>query len=359
MLRTDDLDYHLPESLIATRPHEPRDESRLLVLSRSDPTRREDRRFRELPELLEAGDTLIFNTTSVIPARFNAMRADTGGKASGLFIHDEPDGRWRVMIKSSTKLRPNTVLTLATPAGEPTHHSLTLIEKLDDQWRIDPSPGLDLSTLDELGETPLPPYILGARKQSGDAVDDELDRAWYQTVYADPSRAGSVAAPTAGLHFTPRLLDELASSGVRRADISLDVGPGTFKPVQTDTLDDHPMHTERFVIPPETIDTLRAPNTRHIPVGTTSVRALESLPDPLPSGDRPFEAETDLLIAQGFDFRHTDGLITNFHLPRSTLMALVAALLPGGVQQLKNAYAHAVERRYRFYSYGDAMLILP
>jgi len=365
MLRTDELDYHLPEGLIATRPTEPRDACRLLVVSRSDPLRLEDREFSDLPGLLSSRDTLVFNTSAVLPARFAAKRTETGGSITGLYLETDEQGRWVVMLKSNSKLRAGIELTLLDHQGEPTDETLTLAEKREDVWHVSPSESDAQSALARFGSTPLPPYILSARRHGHESIDDELDRAWYQAVYADLSAAGSVAAPTAGLHFTEGLLAELASMGVARADVRLHVGPGTFKPVQTETLDEHPMHAERFVVPPETLRALREHATngrRTIAVGTTSVRAIESLPSlalPISEQSKPFEASTELMISPGFRFAHTDGLITNFHLPRSTLMALVAALLPGSMEQLKEIYAHAVAQRYRFYSYGDAMLILP
>ncbi|MEQ9617393.1 MAG: tRNA preQ1(34) S-adenosylmethionine ribosyltransferase-isomerase QueA [Phycisphaerales bacterium] len=359
MLRTDDLDYDLPERLIATRPHEPRDGCRLLVVSRSDPDRIEDRVFSDLPGLLSPGDRLVFNTSAVLPARFEGVRVETGGRISGLYIESDASGRWRVMLRSNSKLRAGCVVALRDHAGTATDLTLRLIEKDDDAWLAEPSRVDALDLLARVGRTPLPPYILNARRDHEERIEDELDRAWYQTVYADASRAGSVAAPTAGLHFTDRLLGALRARGVDRADVCLHVGPGTFKPVQTETLAEHPMHEERFVIPAETVSALSAGAGRTIAVGTTSVRAIESLPDPLGRAGGPVEASTRLMISPGYRFRHTGGLVTNFHLPRSTLMALVAAMLPGGVNRLKAIYAHAVREEYRFYSYGDAMLVLP
>ncbi len=359
MLRVENLDFDLPSELIATQPHEPRDGCRLLVVSRSDASRLEDRVFSDLPGLLDVDDRLIFNTSAVLPARFAAVRSETGGRVSGLYIQTGASGRWEVLLKSNSKLRPGIEIALLDHADEPSDLRLTLAEKTGDTWLVDVSRDDALDALAQLGSTPLPPYILNARREAHQSIEDELDRAWYQTVYADQTRAGSVAAPTAGLHFTDRLLEQLRSRGVRRSDVCLHVGPGTFKPIQTSTLEEHPMHEERFTIPRATIEALNDKQGRTIAVGTTSVRAIESLPETLPQAGSHHESATDLLISPGFEFRHTDGLITNFHLPRSTLMALVAALLPGGIDRLQEVYAHAVREKYRFYSYGDAMLVLP
>jgi S-adenosylmethionine:tRNA ribosyltransferase-isomerase len=212
----------------------------------------------------------------------------------------------------------------------------------------------------------LPPYIQRARHVQGIEISDERDRQWYQTTYADPRRRRSVAAPTAGLHFTPHLLEAMTNRGVQRLDVTLHVGPGTFKPVAAETLAEHTMHTEFFEVDERTVQALRetrrrierAGRGRIIAVGTTTVRTLESLPSPLSATtDGPMAGETDLLIAPPYEFRLVDGMLTNFHLPRSTLLALVAAMV--GLERLLAIYREAVEREYRFYSYGDAMLILP
>ncbi|MCH7573482.1 MAG: S-adenosylmethionine:tRNA ribosyltransferase-isomerase, partial [Planctomycetes bacterium] len=221
------------------------------------------------------------------------------------------------------------------------------------------------AVLEVVGLTPLPPYILRARGVRGDrSVDDAQDRSWYQTVYADPDQGRSVAAPTAGLHFTPELLQTLLGKGVERLEISLNIGPGTFKPITTPTLETHDMYWECYEVPSETLESLNAIQDRKkagesgrlFAVGTTSVRTLESLPDPLPVHES-LTGTTDLFIAPPYDFRFVDGLLTNFHLPRSTLLALVAALV--GLERLLAVYEQAIREGYRFYSYGDAMLILP
>ncbi|UCD75703.1 MAG: tRNA preQ1(34) S-adenosylmethionine ribosyltransferase-isomerase QueA [Phycisphaerales bacterium] len=375
-LPTSALDYELPESLIATRPAEPRDSARMLVMHRnSDEV--EHRHVRDLPEYLRASDLMIFNDTQVIPARFLAKRIDTGGKVEGLFLNRQPDSSWQVMLRSNGRLRPSQRIELVDLNAKPSGHVLELVGRVEDvgegfggEWVVRPDkPDTALAGLEEVGRTPLPPYIRRARH--GETVADERDRRWYQTVYADPARAGSVAAPTAGLHFTPRLLEAIDAKGVERRQVTLHVGAATFKPIAAATVQAHRMHTEIYEVPPQTLEALRRAklpadgrqSPRVIAVGTTTVRTLESLPpaaDLDPNASQPITGETDLLIAPPYEFRHVDGMLTNFHLPRSTLLALVAAFVTvGGLDRLLAVYAEAVARAYRFYSYGDAMLILP
>lgn len=356
-LRTDELDYDLPARLIATRPVEPRDAARMLVTWRTD-ERIEHRAVRDLPEFLAPDDVLVFNTTSVAPARLVGRRRATGGQVEGLFIQDVGNAplRWRVMLKAGGRLRLGDQIDLLDHRDQPGLCTLLLVAREGDQWVVEPR-GIESTddALDLIGRTPLPPYIRQARGD-GAAVADEDDRRWYQTIYADDRQRRSVAAPTAGLHFTPPLLGALAAKGVQRAEVTLHVGLGTFKPVTAPTLGEHRMHAESFEIPPAALDALRARLGRIIAVGSTSVRALESLPQPGQMCGR-IAGMTDLLIAPPYAFKHVDGMLTNFHLPRSTLLALVAAMV--GLPRLKAIYREAIEREYRFYSYGDAMLILP
>lgn len=372
MLPVTALDYDLPADLIAVRPVEPRDASRLMVVSRSDESRIEHLRFTELPGLLRAGDLLVFNRSAVLPARLLGRRADTSGKVGGLYLASTEDGLWRVMLHAGGRLREGTIIVLARPDGTDSDAALRIREKSDETYLVEPVswPGAtpSIRTAEELltavGATPLPPYILNARRDAGLTIEDERDRRWYQTVYADESARGSVAAPTAGLHFTREVLERVERAGVKHADVVLHVGAGTFRPVQSEYVEQHQIHAEWCHMPTETIrllESARATAARIIPVGTTSLRVLESLPS-RPGPDLRtggFTGETRLLITPGHAFRWTDGLITNFHLPRSTLMALVAALFPGGAARLIDLYRTAVRERYRFYSYGDAMLILP
>lgn len=371
MLATSTLQYDLPPELIATRPAEPRDSARLLVVRRDDPQRIEHRRFSDLVEFLNPGDRLVFNTSWVVPARIQGVRADTAGKVEGLFLHAIEGGLWEVMLQAGSRLAPGMNIRLHGRDRQPSRFTLRLDRKAGDGWRAELRQGPEMErvssdaseVLSVVGLSPIPPYILNARKSSTDHIADDQDRRWYQAVYASAQSKGSVAAPTAGLHFTQGLLETLAAKGVARTDATLHVGPGTFKPIQTEFVEQHAMHPEWCRLSAVGIDALeqtKSAGGRIVPVGTTSVRTLESLPDPIPDALRRdgFSAETRLLITPGHQFRWTDALITNFHLPGSTLLALVAALLPGGVPQLLEIYRVAIAERYRFYSYGDAMLIL-
>ncbi len=370
MLRTADLEYHLPEGLIATHPAEPREAARLMVLSRADGGVAAHDSVRDLPSHLRAGDLLVFNTTRVVRARFEGRRADTGGWVEGLFLADGPgSGLWRVLLRGK-RVREGVDVVLNDRAGRAALVLRVLRRDAEEDggWVVetrhvssgDPDLRPAAVILEEIGRTPLPPYILKARRDAADPGDDDRDRREYQTVFAG-DQAGSVAAPTAGLHFTPALLDTLDRLGVRRADVVLHVGTGTFRPVESETVEGHPMHAEWCRVPRpamEEIARARAEGRRVIAVGTTSARTLESVA--ACEGYRPGDwLSTRLLISPGYRWRWVDGMLTNFHLPRSTLMAMIAALLPGGVGDLKAAYAQAVERRYRFYSFGDAMLIRP
>ncbi len=351
IMHTDDLDYALPEDRIAAVPADRREQAKLMVASCAD-NAVEHRRVADLPTLLRAGDLLVLNRTRVLPARFPGVRSGTGGKVEGLYLGSEAEGDWRVLLESRGKLQPGERIDLAE--GE----ALELIERSADAvWRARRIGTTDAPVLlERIGAMPLPPYI---RRRRADRIAGDweaLDRQRYQTVFAD--RPGAVAAPTAALHLTETLLGELADAKIETAMLTLHVGLGTFAPVRSEMLDAHPMHSEWFEVPADTLDALRrarAEGRRIIPVGTTCVRALESLPDPLPRDD--YATETDLMIQPGFAFRYTDALMTNFHLPRSTLLALVAALT--GLDRLKALYQRAIDHDYRFYSYGDAMLIFP
>lgn len=348
-MRTDELNYHLPEDRIAAVPADRREQAKLMVVRCAEDTV-DHRGAADLPRLLRAGDLLVLNRTRVLPARFFGRRAATGGKIEGLYLGSDPRGGWQVLLESRGKLQPGERIDLAE------NESLELIQRgPDNAWQTRRHGATEtLALLDRIGAMPLPPYI--RRRRAGEDSEElrAMDRQRYQTVFAD--HPGAVAAPTASLHLTEALLGELAEKGIETAMLTLHVGLGTFAPVRSETLDDHPMHAEWFSVPAATLEALRrarAEGRRIIPVGTTCVRALESLPDPLPRDD--YAAETDLMIQPGFAFRYTDALMTNFHLPRSTLLALVAALT--GLDRLKALYRLAVENDYRFYSYGDAMLI--
>ena len=360
VLRTDELDYELPESAIATVPADPRDGAKLLVTGRAG-SAISHRGVRELPEILRAGDLLVFNTTRVLHARFEGVRADTGGRVEGLYLSDgSRAGTWRVLLRGK-RMKPG--IDVALPHGV----TLRLLEADGAEmgaWIVEPSDVRPAAVvLEEAGLTPLPPYILKARRHAGVEVDDRVDERRYQTVYAREDQAGSVAAPTAGLHFTPELLARLAEKGIERADVTLHVGTGTFRPVEADVVEQHPMHVERCSMSHEAIDAVRrarADGRRVIAVGTTTARTLESYAMAMESGgEMPASLDTRILITPGYAWRWVDGLFTNFHLPRSTLMAMVASLLDAGVPRLRGIYAEALAHGYRFYSYGDAMIVLP
>jgi len=378
VLRTSDLDYELPGDRIATEPARPRDSARLLVVDRRDPARAEDRVARDLPGLLRAGDLLVFNTSRVLPARLRGARVGTGGRTDGLYLSDAEgasgaggERRWNAFVKGR-HLRPTAVIDLHDHAGASSGITLTILDRSADEagaWlvRVDGAGGMtSAEILEQVGWTPLPPYILSARKHAGVVGDDSADRAGYQTVFAKEDRAGSVAAPTAGLHFTPELLAQLAAAGVRRAEVVLHVGSGTFKPVETEFIEQHPMHAEWCSMPAATAEAIRATKAaggRVIAVGTTAARTVEAHAAAVEgSQEAPGSLVTRLLITPGYELKWVDGLLTNFHLPRSTLLALVAAVLDtgggDGVARVKALYGRAIGSGYRFYSFGDGMLIV-
>jgi S-adenosylmethionine:tRNA ribosyltransferase-isomerase len=360
-LKTDLFDYPLPRHLIAQKPAERRDESRLLVVHRAE-RRIEHRQFRDMGEYLRAGDTLFRNNAAVIPARLHAHRP-TGGRVECLLLRpDHVASEWWCL------LRPLKKLPVGATFGVAGHFSAEVKVKTSEGVTLvafDTREGDILAVANRLGDMPLPPYI--APRHS--AVERARDRERYQTVYADRAHQVAAAAPTAGLHFTPELLARLAEQGVRFADLTLHVGLGTFKPITTENIEDHAIHREVYEIPVATERVLFAPPGRRIAVGTTSVRSIEDFlqAHPVPgalgsSKGGAHLAEASIFIYPPRDFRGVDALITNFHQPRSTLLCLVAAFLsPGrtdGVAWLKEIYAEAVAREYRFFSYGDAMLIL-
>jgi len=336
-----DFDYELPNSQIAQHPLPDRSASRLLVLDRASGEMRH-LHFRDLPGLIPSRDVLVINTSRVIPARLHGKR-DTGSPAELLLIREQPDGSWLAMGHPGGKLKPGRRVTFGDDSA------VEILEVLGGGLRRVRFAGpLDArATLAKYGEVPLPPYIRRA--------PDQADSERYQTVYA--AHDGSVAAPTAGLHFTQPLLDRIAARGIEWLTVTLHVGPGTFLPVKTDDPRQHPMHGEWGVVSAEAaarINRVRAGGGRVVAIGTTSLRLLES--GAAETGEvQPFAGETRLFILPGYRFRAIDLLLTNFHLPRSTLLMLVAAL--AGLDRIKAAYAHAVAARYRFFSYGDACLI--
>jgi S-adenosylmethionine:tRNA ribosyltransferase-isomerase len=348
MSEIDAYDYTFPSQLVAQEPLAHRGDSRLLVVRRSDQSLHHSH-IRDLSEWIRPADCLILNDTRVLPARLVGRRATTGGKWSGLFLRADEQGAWLVLGKTRGKLQPGDVITLLDPVGRAVLGLHLLCQTPGGAWAARPDrDGAPAEILAEVGRVPLPPYI-----RKGEMRDTDVGR--YQTVFAE--NPGAVAAPTAGLHFSSNHLDELAGQGVLFAKTTLHVGVGTFRPVASDRLDDHQMHSEWCQVTAsaiETIEAARGNGGRAIAVGTTVVRVLETAS----RGGilAPFCGETDLFIRPGFEFHAIDALLTNFHLPRSTLLILVRAF--GGDTLLKRAYAEAVEEGYRLFSYGDAMLIL-
>jgi S-adenosylmethionine:tRNA ribosyltransferase-isomerase len=345
-MRTDDLDFHLPPELIAQSPPAERTASRLLHYRRADRAIHH-RTFADLPQILRPGDLLVLNDTRVVPARFT-LRKPGGGYVEALFLAEPTPGHWRVMLKNvghgvGTTLRFDAAPDLTAAVTEK-HEAGEYVIQVST-----PEPALHV--LARLGRMPLPPYI--KREKVHDPRDQsDIDR--YQTVYA--KTPGAVAAPTAGLHFTPALFEQLDRLGVERTFVTLHVGLGTFKPVNADTLEGHAMHSESYEISPEAAAALnraKQGGRRVIAVGTTAARVLESQPAEPPI--TPKQADTSIFIYPPYRWRHVDALITNFHLPRSTLIALVAALMT--LDEQRRVYREAIEHRYRFFSYGDAMFI--
>ena len=341
-MKVDLFDFDLPEDRIALRPASPREAARLLV-QRGD--ERTDAHIRDLPALLRAGDLLVFNDTRVIPAQLEGRR---GEAKVGITLHQRADARsWHAFARNARRLHPGDAIDFGHDVAATVTHkgddgSITLAFHGHEPVE---------TLLQRAGKPPIPPYI--ASKRPADAQDD----ADYQTMFA--AEPGAVAAPTASLHFTPALLDALTAAGIGHVTLTLHVGAGTFLPVKAEDTAGHRMHAEWGRLTADTADRLnavRAAGGRVIAVGTTSLRLIESAA----AADgtiRPFEGDTAIFITPGYRFRGIDGLLTNFHLPRSTLFMLVSALM--GLERMQAAYAHAVAGEYRFYSYGDACLLLP
>ena len=348
-MKTEDLNYRLPESLIAQHPSQKRQQSRLLVLDRKA-NMLDDRQFSDLAEYLQPGDCLVLNNTKVLPARFYA-RKQTGAQLEGLFIQEDEDGGWQVLLKNARKIKPGESIVLMDRNGSPWSLAVAVPSQIKGQWVLRPEMPMDvLSALDQIGAAPLPPYIKRGRNDTD--IADDLQR--YQTVYA--AEPGAIAAPTAGLHFNEAMLGQLQDAGIKLAYVTLHVGIGTFRPVQTETLDEHPMHEERYEITPVAARTINAAadgGGRIIAVGTTSVRTLESVTENRQV--RSAHGKTRLFIRPGYEYKIVDAMVTNFHLPKSTLLALVGAF--AGLETVLDAYRHAIEQKYRFFSYGDAMFI--
>jgi S-adenosylmethionine:tRNA ribosyltransferase-isomerase len=341
-MRVADFDFDLPAERIALRPARPRDSARLLFVHGAEVS---DRQVPDLPVLLRPGDVLVFNDTKVIPAQLEGKR----GEASiGATLHKREGPReWRAFLRNARRVRPGETIDFGQEV------SASVVDKAEDGSALLHFHGTEPVELllERAGRMPLPPYIASRRRI------DEADREDYQTMFA--REEGAVAAPTAALHFTPRLMEALDARGIGRETLTLHVGPGTFLPVKSESIAEHKMHSEWGRIDASTAERLnavRATGSRLIAVGTTSLRLLESAADER-GVIHSFERDTDIFITPGYRFKAIDGLITNFHLPRSTLFMLVSALM--GLEVMKSAYTHAVEAGYRFYSYGDASLLLP
>jgi len=354
----DQYDYDLPRELIAQQPLSHRADARLLVVDRSSNSLSHNY-IRDLPEIIESNDCLVVNDTRVVPARLVGKRTKTGGRWEGLFLETDAGGIWRVLGKTRGKLATGETITLVDTEGDDDTRIRLAAKQPDGTWIVRPEPPEDTwALLDRVGRVPLPPYI-----RKGEMVAS--DRESYQTIYAD--KPGAVAAPTAGFHFTKRLLDRLEEQGVTLARLTLHVGLGTFRPIAADSLAEHEMHSERGMVDRQCVEQIAACRQkagrkragrkragRVIAVGTTSVRLLETAA----AGGRlePFTGHTDLFIRPPFEFRAIDAMLTNFHLPRTTLLVLVRTF--GGDELMRRAYEEAIREEYRFYSYGDAMLIL-
>lgn len=358
-MRVDIFDFELDKSLIADKPADPRDCCNLLDLS--DPNSIRDRKFYELPDLLQQGDVLVFNDTRVIPAKLYARRGEAEVEVT---LYHPVDGiRWWAFIKNAKRLHPSDTIVFYTDEISPENSTFSaeVIEKKSEDGVLlsfNCQPEQLSSLLEQYGSMPLPPYIKRDKpsKDGGNSLWSRYsDKENYQTIYA--KHEGAVAAPTAGLHFTQRVFDALEQKGVQKVFLTLHVGAGTFLPVKTEDTKDHKMHAEFGIISPEAcniINQAKKEGRNVIAVGTTSLRLLESAADD--NGVlHPFTGETDIFITPGYKFKIIDYIITNFHLPKSTLFMLICAV--AGIDRMKNAYRHAMEKKYHFYSYGDSSIL--
>lgn len=343
-----DYDYELPKHLVAQHPLARRSDARLLVVDRAQNSV-QHYHIRDLPTLLASPDCLVINDTRVIPARLVGFRTQTRGRWEGLFLSADEQGNWRLLAKTRGKLAAGEDVMLTNERLQDVFRLRLVLKEPDGSWIARPEVAGDAMTLlESVGRVPLPPYIR-------DGEMHELDRERYQTVFAQVP--GAVAAPTAGLHFTSELLKRMESAGISIARVTLHVGLDTFRPIATETIAEHPMHSEWCHIGPEAvamIEKSKAAGGRTVAVGTTSVRTLETAARE--GRLTPFSGPTELFIHPPYQFRAVDALLTNFHLPRTTLLVLVRTF--GGDALLRHAYVEAIREEYRFYSYGDAMLIL-
>lgn len=348
MCQLDHYDYALPRELIAQHPLPQRADARLLVVNRQRVTF-EHAHVRDLAEYLRPRDTLVFNDTQVIPARLVGRRERTGARWTGLYLQCDDEGNWQVLSKTRGKLEAGEAISVVSWDVRQSVRLRLLTKMEGGVWAVRPEPlGEPLEILGRVGRVPLPPYI-----RDGEMIEGDV--ATYQTLFA--RQPGAVAAPTAGLHFTPELLTRLEQAGIRKEFVTLHVGIGTFRPIQTASIDTHVMHREWCEIGRDVVERLaknRAAGGRIVAVGTTAVRTLETA---AAGGElSPFCGTTDLFIRPPYTFRSVDALLTNFHLPKSTLLILVRTF--GGDELIRRAYDEAIRERYRFFSYGDAMLIV-
>ena len=348
-MKTADFDYNLPPELIAQHPAPERDHARMMVVSRQT-GRTEHRHFYDIPEYLQPGDLLVVNDTRVIPARIFGRKKASGGKVEVLLLEELKPGVWDVLLRSRNRPKPGSSILLGDGQAE----ALLLEDGEMGRARIRITTNEPWEkVLEEIGVPPLPPYISRKTPVPGQL---EEDRSRYQTLFA--RNPGAVAAPTAGLHFTPAIFQSLEKKGIRRAAVTLHVGIGTFRPVETETVEAHQMDEERFVVPEDAaraVNETRASGGRIVAVGSTSVRTLESAADE--NGVvRPMQGRSGLFIVPPYRFKVVDAMLTNFHLPKSTLLMMVSAL--AGRELILRAYEEAVREKYRFYSYGDCMLIV-
>ena len=339
---TKDFDFDLPEELIAQTPLKDRTSSRLLVVNKTTHTI-EDKHFSDLLEELEEGDTLVVNNTRVLPARLYGTKEKTGAHIEVLLLTNTEGDKWETLVKPAKRMKMGSVVSFGDGRLK-----ATVVEELEQGGRIIEFSyeGVFLEVLESLGEMPLPPYIKERLE----------DKERYQTVYAKEN--GSAAAPTAGLHFTEELMQQIRDKGVNIVPVTLHVGLGTFRPVSVDSLEDHKMHSEYYNVSKETADMIEATKKagkRVIAVGTTSIRTLETVARDNNGHVVPASGWTDIFISSGYEFRVVDAFVTNFHLPKSTLVMLVSAYL--GREFTLEAYQHAIEERYRFFSFGDAMFV--
>jgi len=348
MSELDRYDYDLPRPLIAQSPLPHRADARLMVVDRQAKSLTH-KHVRDLPEILLRGDCLVFNDARVVPARLVGYRTATGGHWEGLFLEASPEGLWKVVCKTRGRMTPGESITLINAQGRDDIRLIAAVCHAEGVWALRPASAEEaMAVLDRVGRVPLPPYI-----RKGEMV--EADRENYQTVYAKVP--GAVAAPTAGLHFTTALLEKLDKQGILLCFLTLKVGLGTFRPIVSERLSEHRMHAEWAHLGRESVERIsyaRQRGGRIVAVGTTAVRLLETAAQ---DGTlKPFTGMTDLFIRPPYEFRAVDALLTNFHLPRTTLLVLVRTF--GGDELIMRAYEEAIREEYRFYSYGDAMLIL-